>query len=187
MNITRDDVYSGELKSEDGKLVATYTTRVSPCSWMYPGHGLQLEVKLANGSATFVRTKSIMFENASKQDALNLIEPLRICPCSKCGQPAMDPTTCTPHRDGFCEPCFMKALRAELEEARRKEESELKALDEQYKAQGFTHRVDAWIHAKSGDDQQASFWVVNPTKARIQKELRKMGCTLQTDYQIKEL
>lgn len=41
---------------------ATLTATVSPCSWMYPGHGLQIQIQLApNGGTAFLHSKGKAF------------------------------------------------------------------------------------------------------------------------------
>lgn len=187
MKLQRNDELIGELKSKDGQLVVPYKAKVSPCSWMYPAYGLQLQVTLENGSNAFVRDRSIMFADAVFDDAYKLVADVRVCACTKCGKPALDPATCETNRDAVCEACFLAQLRAELDADQKAEAEKVQKLDAEYKAQGFTHRVDAWIHPRRGDDLQISFWMVEPTAKRIVTELRKAGCTMQNDYQVFDL
>lgn len=195
MKIARDDVYSAELKSEDGKLESSCTGKVQPLSWMIPGSKLRLDVTLANGSSGFVESKSILCENASKQDVINLIETLRLCPCLECGQPAIEPSFADAYLKGLCQPChrakreaLLEGLCAEIERLQKEEAAEQKALEEAYKAQGYTHRLEACVESEFSDEElRVSIWMVNPDANRVDEELRNLHCTHEENYRLIEL
>ena len=76
----------------------------------------------------------------------------------------------------------LEALIAEEEKEMRKEleEDDKKALKD-----GYTHRVDAWIHPSSGDDRQISMYTIGKlTDVEVQALLKKKRSTILTDYKI---
>lgn len=188
MKLKKNTVLTGNLSGTEGMQPVPYKAEVSPCSWMYSGYGLQLRVEIEGGGWATVNDKSIQFEDADEDQAKGLIGKLKLCPCKKCSSPAFDPSTCSTNREGVCERCFLKQLQADCEAAQAKEEKKLKRKDARLKLQGFTHRIDAWIHpASGGDDYQVSIWMVNPTEKDIHKELRKAGSCEVNDFKMIEL
>lgn len=80
----------------------------------------------------------------------------------------------------------MKAFDKELQKAQLAEQEKLAALDRKHRARGFTHRVDAWVHADGGD-QQVSMWMCDPTEATIRSELLREGVSDLQTYTVHEL
>jgi len=80
----------------------------------------------------------------------------------------------------------MKILDSELQKAQAAEKRKLAQLDRQYRARGFTHRVDTWIHTDGGD-KQLSVWMANPTEDTIRNELPRSGADLAQGYTIHAL
>jgi len=102
-----------------------------------------------------------------------------------CGKPAFDPTSVSTNRGGKCESCFLSELRALLAQGQKKEQQKLARADSKFKKQGYTHRVDAWIHpASGGDDKLVSLYMVNPTDKQIQTELKKGNSCVLNDYKL---
>ncbi|ABO59819.1 hypothetical protein Bcep1808_6932 (plasmid) [Burkholderia vietnamiensis G4] len=158
---------------------------VDPCSWMYPGYGLQISVMMDGGGKAHLNQKSLAFEQATESDVKTLLEGVRIVPCKQCSKPAFDPTSVSTNREGECESCFMAKLNAEFAASQEKERKKLAKLDAKYKRQGFTHRVDAWIHPSGGgDDRQVSYYMTDPTDEQIKKELKKSGSCVLDDYKV---
>lgn len=61
-----------------------------------------------------------------------------------------------------------------------------KQNDASMKAQGFTHRVDAWIHPSSGSDyQKQQFFKNEPTKAQL--FIMLASSEVKTDYKVTAL
>lgn len=163
------------------------TAQVSPCSWMYPGYGLQIQVKLPGdlGDVT-VHTKRVTFEDASIDDVNALLRSVRLVKCA-CGNPAFAPETCSV-RAGRCVPCLAQEGRELAEKLAEKEARKLRRQDAKHKAEGYTHRVDAWIHPDGGgDDYEVRFWMKNPTKDNIQAVLKKQGSVQLNDYCLTEI
>lgn len=177
-SFTKDQPFTA--KCGDHTLLAS----VSPCSWMHAGYGLQLRVEIEGARGhVFLHDKARPFEGATLKHALDMLAAVRIIPCKTCGQPAFDPAAVKTNRDGQCEVCFMQALTADLEQDQAKEQKKIARLDAKRKAEGFTHRVDAWIHpARGGDDYQMSMWMKDPTTEAIQNELKKQRSVILTDY-----
>lgn len=167
-------------KCGDHTLIAT----VSPCCWMHPNYGLQLKVELeGTGCQAFLHKKALKYADATLKDALDMLAVVQVVPCKTCSKPAFDPTTIDTNRDGQCETCFMTALNAEYAKEEAKEQKKLARLDAKRKAEGYTHRVDAWIHpAQGGSDYQLSMWMQNPTTETIQNALKKERSVILTDY-----
>lgn len=80
----------------------------------------------------------------------------------------------------------MKSLNRELEKAQNAERRKLTQLDRMYRARGFTHRVEAWVHAQGGD-KQLSIWVTNPTDDSIRDELLRAGTDAALGYTVHPL
>lgn len=166
---------------------AKLTLEVSPCSWMYAGYGLQVEISMVGGGSAFIHNKALLFENATSADLESLFDSVRIVKCSRCGRPAFDHKAVSTNRAGLCESCFMSDLDEEFAEAQKEEANRFDLLDAQHRKEGFTHRVDAWIHAGRGEDTQISFYMVRPTDADIRRALRKNKSRVLDDYSVNEL
>ena len=59
-------------------------------------------------------------------------------------------------------------------------------MDRLHRARGFTHRVEAWIHADGGD-KQLSIWLVNPNDDSIRSELLRAGADAAQNYTLHPL
>jgi hypothetical protein len=163
-----------------------FELRVSPCSWMYPGHGFQIEVKMIpNGGTTHLRDKGLRFEDAGVADMERLFESVKVVQCS-CGKPAFDPTAVETNRAGKCEVCFMTELRKEFDAETAKEAKRRKAMFRRRAKEGYTHVVQAWIHPKAGgsDYQVDIFYLKLPTAAEIKAALKKQGSMQVDDYRV---
>lgn len=172
-------------KEVDG---VTLTMRVAPCSWMYPGHGLQVQVAIENGGDVCIHEPSIPFEEATEAVMFKLFDQVKLVKCSKCGGTAFDPIVCKTNRAGQCEACFLTDLKKKFDKENEKEVKRMARLDSKRKEEGFTHRIDAWIHPENGSDYPMSMWVKGkPTKKLIQEELRKKKSCVLDDYTITAL
>lgn len=160
--------------------------KISPCSWMYKHIGLQLSLSAPGVGNAHARGK-IAFDQATAEDAQKILDSVRIIPCKTCGKPAFDPKTVAGGPDGDCGVCRIAKIDAEIAVEAAKEQAKLKRMDAKYKKQGYTHRIEGWIHPATGDDRQISFWMKNPTEAQIKSELRKARSTVLDDYAVIEL
>lgn len=153
---------------------------VSPCSWMYPSHGLQVEVNVAGGR-WYNHDRSISFEHATEADVVRLAEQVRLCACAKCGGPAiLDPSS---NRKGQCEACFMAVLNADLAAAQAKASKRAAAADRKQAAKGYKFKTTAWVHPSTGDDYQIMWYSVTaPTAAEVGKVLKARRSSVTTDY-----
>lgn len=167
---------------------ANLSLQVSPCSWMYPNYGLQVEIVIEGGGKAYLIDKTVMFASASEADLNRLFDKVEIVPCKHCGKPAFDPSSIDTNRQGSCEACFLKELQKEFDKETAKAQKKLAALDAKRRAEGFTHRVEAWIHPEQGEDRQLSIWFKgNPTPESIKKELVKAHSVVFDDYSIVKL
>lgn len=166
---------------------AILTAEVSPCSWMYPAYGFQISVTMEGGGKACVREKDLAFADASTGDMQRLLETIGVISCVKCGKPAFNPDTVQTNREKKCERCFMSELNAEFEKDREKEARRIAKADAKYKKQGYTHRVDAWLHLGSGDDKPVTYYMKDPTDEVIRAQLRKNRSIVLDDYKIVEL
>lgn len=178
--------------SKDQSFTAVYNgvefiATIDPCSWMYPGYGVQLTAKLQNGSTGTLNNKPLSFDAASTCDVQKMLSGVRLLACKTCGDSCFDPATVKTNRDGQCNKCFMDQLRAELDADTQKENANIAKLDRKYKKQGCTHRIEAWIHPARGDDFSILFWMKNPTVEDIQTTIRKQKSTVLDDYKLIEL
>ncbi|MCX7173905.1 MAG: hypothetical protein NT159_08260 [Proteobacteria bacterium] len=159
---------------------------VSPCVWMY-NSPFQIKVTLAGGGHCHLIDKSIQFLTATTKDIEALMSKVQIKACSHCGAHAFDPETVDTNRAGLCEPCFMADLNSTYQKEKAKDDRRIERLNARYKAKGYTHRVDAWVHA-GGDDKQVSFYFkAEPTKDAITRELTKLGSRVLDDYSVHAL
>lgn len=156
---------------------------VSPCSWMYAGYGLQIAVSLPDGGKTYVHRRDLPFERATEGDVRGLLDSVRIIPCKKCGSPAFDPADAGSRRDGECEPCSQAEARAALNREQQAETIRRLKIDAERRKDGFTHRIDAWIHRdEGGDDGHVCVYMRNPTANEIRKLLVMEGSLDPNDY-----
>ena len=83
----------------------------------------------------------------------------------------------------LCEACFLAAWEKNYKreadaKAARKRDEERKLL-----AEGYTHEVSAWVHPRSGDDYQVSWYSVGPmTERQIHGLLRRRGSVRLDDW-----
>lgn len=161
---------------------------VSPCSWMYPTYGLQVQVTMAGGGNVYIHDKTLPFEKATEADLNQMFDQVRLVACTRCGKPAFDPSAHKTNRAGLCEACFVADLDVEFKKAQETENTRMKRMDAKRKKEGFTHRVDAWIHPKrGGSDYQIAIYVKGePSEAFIKAELGKKS-SVTTDYTVTKL
>jgi hypothetical protein len=157
---------------------------------MTPNYGLQCQVTIPDGGGSaYLHDKTLKFENAQLADLETMLGRVKVCKCEKCGKPAFDPSSVQTNRSGGCEACFMEALNKKYEQSMAREKAKRRKLDEQRKAQGFTHKVEAWVHPEAGgsDYEIVLFAKSLPTAALIQKELKKRRSAVMDDYVVSAL
>ena len=84
----------------------------------------------------------------------------------------------------LCEKCFLAILDKDWEEAVKKELAAEAKAEKKLIAQGFTHKVAAWIHPKAGgDDRQIAFYSKGEmTETQIKALLRRRGSSRLDDW-----
>lgn len=173
--------------TRDGPLGARLSASVSPCVWLYDSP-FQITVTLVQGGTTVVTDSDVKFTDATEADVARLLDRVQVKKCRTrgCQNPAFDPVSAQAHRDGKCEQCFMKNLDKALEKAQAAERRKLTKMDRLYRARGFTHRVEAWVHAEGGD-KQLSIWLASPTDDSIRSELQRAGADAAQGYTLHPL
>lgn len=168
---------------------STLVATVSPCSWMYSGYGLQISVEMndKHGGNAVVHLKEKDFKDCDEKDFDALCEKVKIIPCKTCGKPAFDPTSVSTNRDRDCESCFMVKLDAEFEKAQELEDKRQVKDDLKMFKKGYRFRIKAWVHAGGDDRVMLIYFVAKPTKAEIEKELKKAKSRVTDDWTAFEL
>lgn len=182
-----DNSLKNYVSTREGSLNSKLSASVSPCVWLYDSP-FQISVKLVGGGLTTVIDDRLRFSDATEADVTRLLNSVGIVKCRSrgCNNPAFDPASTVRHRDGKCEQCALAMFDKELAKAQAAELTKLAQLDRKYKASGFTHRVDAWIHVEGGD-QEVSVWLSDPADAFIRSELLRLGALDVQSYTLHRL
>lgn len=173
----------------------SFTAQLSPCSWMYPEDGVQMQVTLQpNGGHEYIRIPRT-FSACSEAEAESTVAAFRakllaggLSPCPSCGSLTWSrevfPSSL---RDERCEACFLTALTAtaSLEADLQRV---IEDVDSYLKSQaGFSHAIVGWVHGKGDDQRVAIFLKCVPTREIGERLMREAGCTVGTDFQVREL
>ena len=153
--------------------------------FMYPNATNTLAIIAHLSPASTLRlTSDILFCNATESDVHALLSKVRLCPCSKCGAPAFDPSSGSTNRNGVCEPCFMTNLNAKFATAQKAENKAARAAELKQLKKGYTHKIDAWIHPSQGDDYQCTIFTKTHdlSTREIQRLIKQQGSVILTDY-----
>jgi hypothetical protein len=156
---------------------------VSPCSWMYPNYGLQVQLSLAenavNAESEFILDKAF--------DAMKKPMPeLEAAAKGMAEKWLAENGAAILHERVATWRARASEFDAEMQKEAKREAAAQKRRDKSHKAKGFTHRVNAWIHPDQGDDFERIAYVVGkPEKADIAKILS--SSTVKDDYVVTEL
>ncbi len=168
----------------------TLKATISPCSWMHPDNGLQIQVQmLPVGGTAYLNDQSKPFNDFTEADMAAMLGTVKIVPCSRCGNPAFDPATVRTNLAGKCHPCLMADRDQEAKAFQERAAKRQKSKDEEMKGKGMTHRVMAMVHPDAGgDDYPVVFYAdTEPTEAQIKKQLKKMGSAVLDDFSIHKI
>lgn len=160
--------------------------------FIYRHHRLGIRVSMVSDDGTVLNACSVTdgsktSHDYNSRDIESLLGKVKIIACKECGEPAFDPSAVETNRNGLCEKCFMDDLNKEFKKESEKERKKVAYRDAKKKAEGFTHRITAWIHA-GGDDRQVDFYTnAEPTKKQIQALIRKEGSRVLDDYTVQVL
>ena len=165
-----------ELTVDGRPAVAT----VSPCSWMYPGYGLQVKVEIAGGKRFLNSRKP--FAEANEKDVRELASQLSIVPCKRCRGDAI--ADAKSNRNGLCEACFMGDLDAEMAAARAKQAAKEAAYDRRMHAKGYRFKTIARVHPDGGGDDRELVWyeAERPAADVVSARLAKLKSAILTDF-----
>jgi ectoine hydroxylase-related dioxygenase (phytanoyl-CoA dioxygenase family) len=151
---------------------------ISPCSFMYRGYGLQLQVALRKGACNaeseFLRDKTIDKEDFDKRAKELLAEFIDDKGVAKLERKVKDYAK------------RAEKFKREWAKIEAKQAKEKAARDAKMIRQGYTHRLDAWIHPTRGDDYQVQAYAKGAfTKADIRDILKESR--VKDDYVITKL
>ncbi len=184
--IRRNNIYLHDL--EDG---IRLEGEVSPCVFMYPGYPLQVTVTLRRHTGeslgvAYAVDRALTVQTATDADVARLLSAIQATQCSRCSEPAFDPSTVETTRGGLCESCYVGDLDAELAKFTEAENRRLANRDRRMKVKGMKVRVSAWIHPAAGGDDYQSDWyfAARPTPTQIRKLLGEEGSSTFDDFQV---
>lgn len=158
------------------------TVVISPCSWMYPNYGLQIQLSLGiqpNAGSEFVCEKDVtcvgvpidrLTEMAEAQ-ALRWLKANGTAPLVAKAQAWVDALAQFRKDDAVFQDREKKRLAAERTRMQKK---------------GYTHCLEGFIHPSSGDDRFFRCYSVGePTQADIAKVLK--ASQVKTDFRVYSL
>jgi hypothetical protein len=153
---------------------------ISPCSWMYPGYGLQIKLSTkehaCNAESIFDRNHEIKADEISTGALVKEAHAQAARWLEANGVAKIDQAVAK-----WAE-ASVKFDAAIKKEQKREEKARIRRLTKR-QAEGYTHVVDAWIHPSSGDDYRTEACVVGePSAADIQRILAKSR--VKTDYKV---
>lgn len=175
-------------KLEDG---LSLRAQVFPCVFMYSGYPLQIQILLRRDDREslgegFLSDSKRTAATYSDSDVRRLLGRVRVLPCSRCSNPAFDPSTIQTNRGGLCEPCFMSDIKTECAAIDALQRQETAARDRVMKRKGMVVRVSAWVHPNRGGDDYEVEWYFDrrPTTGEVASLLRNEGSSCLHDYAI---
>lgn len=162
------------------------TAEVSPCSWMYPGYGLQVHVEMLGENHNVV-DKQVKFGDATPADVERIAQRVKLRICKECGAP----TIAIPNhsRNGMCAKCGLAALRAQWAKEDVKREAWAAVEDRRQAERGFRFKTVAWVHpSHGGDDYQIKLYTETvPTKMEMAKVLKARQSAVLDSYTTTEI
>ncbi len=157
---------------------------VSPCSWMYPKYGLQVQISLkenaVNAESEFIIDKGIEAASKSKEEREAAAKVMVEKWLGENGTKIL-------HENVAKWKVAAAEFAREIAEENERVAAQQQKDDKKYKAKGYTHRLDAWIHPENGGDDYmtVTYFVGAPTEAQIAKVLR--SSEVKNDYTVTEL
>lgn len=155
--------------------------QVSPCSWMYPFYGCQVQLSLSpnpkNSASIFINDKAAagfdyhkLCEYGSAMVRLWLGDENVAALKHRAERSVVEEAT----------------LAAALEELLAEQQALPAEQDASYAAEGYTHRIDTWVHPAEGNDyQRTTYTRGEPTKEVIDQILG--DSVIKTDYSVTKL
>jgi len=151
---------------------------VSPCSWMYQGYGLQIQLSLKengeNAESVFPKDKEFECRDVSLDILMPRAQSLAISYLQTNGLEPLQKAL-----DHWAE------AQKKWDEILKKEEAALLRDHAKHKAKGFTHYTTGWVHSSGDDYQVGAYSKGAPTEAQIKKLLKRS--VVKTDYAVTEL
>ncbi len=167
-----------------------------PSSWKYRGYKLQLDVEMAGGGGHEIIPSEKPFSDCTVLDAYALITTIKhrlfaggLSPCPECGETTWNRTVFPSEtRDARCERCWMREWRDQWNEEANLERVKQEIHDLDMARKGFTHSLEAWIHTGKDDRRLMQLFLREAvTDKEVAALLKKQGCKLQNDFQVRKL
>lgn len=154
--------------------------QISPCSWMYPGYGLQIQIaskpNACNAESVFDRDQMV---NVSTVEAKDLVTIARRQARKWLAENDVTELDAKIAKWAEASVQFDAAIKKEQEKDAK---ARIKRLTKR-QTQGYTHVVDAWIHPATGDDYRTEACTMGiPTTADIKRILSKSQ--VKTDFKV---
>ena len=169
----------------------TLLVSISLCSWMYPNYPFQIQVHIGEtGDHTIASKRGLSAKDATEADVDALVASLTIVRCPRCQAQMFERAGDQPHNpEKLCSKCVLADLNQQFEDSKKSAEEKEKKEDAKMKAQGYTHRVNAYVHPTAGgDDYQVVFYgSPRPTKTAIKAQLQKLGSDVLDDFIITKI
>lgn len=169
-------------REHEGKTLKCY---IPPCCYIYSNALLQVEIAWGNEQMS-VKSKALLARDAKVSDALELVATISFACCSTCGTETFN-RLANIRPVVLCEKCRVEEINAEYRKNVAEEEQREKRQEAKLRAQGFTHKTVAWVHAGGDDTQIVLYTKGAPTDAQIKRELAKRGSRVMDDYSTTEL
>jgi len=157
---------------------------ISPCSWMYPGYGLQIKIagkpNACNAESSFDRDQTVN-ASAIESKALVLALVLRAKRQARKWLKENGVADLDAKIAQWAEASVRFDAAIKKEQA-KEEKARIKWLTKR-QTEGYTHVVEAWIHPEYGDDYRSDSCAMGiPTPADIKRILSKSQ--VKTDYRV---
>lgn len=158
----------------------TVFASVSPCSWMYPNYGMQVQVatkkNACNAESELIKWSTPFDQSSDADVTTHIIAFMNAGGVAKLEQKVVSWAV------------ESKKLRAEIDRAEVRAKARAAKYAAKMKAEGYTHRVLAWVHPASGDDYQVEFFSKRqPTDAEIVKLLKNRRSQVTNDFCVEAL
>jgi len=153
---------------------------ISPCSWMHPGYGLQIQIaskpNACNAESVFDRDQTVDASVIESRDLVLRAKRQARKWLKVNGVAELDAKIA---KWAEASVKFDAAIKKEQE---KEAKARIKRLTKR-QTEGYTHVVDAWIHPAAGDDYRTEACTKGePTPADIQRILSRSQ--VKTDYKV---
>jgi hypothetical protein len=160
---------------------------VALCCYEFGVTPIRVGFKLESGKAWgHTDGERITVYNATRADIQALLESTLVDrTCARCKVAFIAEPKC--NRGALCETCWLEDFEKQCQKDAEADRKALARQDAKMLQKGFTHRVNAWIHA-GGDDRLVEMYTTGePTTEEIQSMLKRRGSRVLNDYTVVDL